>query len=350
MRAFITASHFLARAGIVPPTTTPQQDQPLPTARPLWLILAVSMCGVFPGAGAAAEPRAKAGASEARASEARTSEARAKADGSAASQDDDDNDDDDDGDSAPGAPPDSWPTTYVDLETGWSSTPGNTIGLGRNNLRFLTGEKSRGFYMSAPLTIELSDRLTVFAGLDGSGSQTPGDKWSKFTPASWSVGGSAEVIEQSGLMPGVTLSASASRPFEPIALGVFSTTWTGGIDLDLAFDADQTRGLTAGVSYSRTQVSSSFARVGAQLGGYIGGYWSPSKLVNLSAQVGVQYFGGAEAASLLRLKPVTTPYVLVELEHVDDDDNRVFAMNLGLGWSPKPVVQFTISTPLYLAR
>jgi len=329
----------------------------LPTARPLWLILAISLCGAFSGASAAGTPQvgdvdgpAAGDAAAARVKAGARTRTTSKADESAASPDDDDNDNDDDGGSAPGAPPDSWPTTYLDLETGWSSTPGNTIGLGRNNLRFLTGEKSRGFYMSAPLTIELSDRLSVFAGLDGSGSQTPGDKWSKFTPASWSVGGSAEIIGQSGFMPGVTLSASVSRPFEPIALGVFSTTWTGGVDLDYAFDADQTRGLTAGVSYSRTQVSSSFARVGAQLGGYIGGYWSPSNLVNLSAQVGVQYFGGAEAASLLRLKPVTTPYVLVELEHVDDDDNRVFAMNLGLGWSPKPVVQFTISTPLYLAR
>ena len=323
----------------------------MPTARPLWLILAVSMCGVFPGAGVAGTPQASVADGQTAGNAAATPQAnKAMTRGKADVGSPDDDDDDDDGDSAPGAPPVSWPTTYVDLETGWSSTPGNTIGLGRNNLRFLTGEKSRGFYMSAPLTIELSDRLSVFAGLDGSGFQTPGDKWSKFTPASWSVGGSVEVIGQSGFMPGVTLSASASRPFEPIALGVFSTTWTGGIDLDLAFDADQTRGLTAGVSYSRTQVSSSFARVGAQLGGYIGGYWSPSKQVNLSAQVGVQYFGGAEAASLLRLKPVTTPYVLVELEHVDDDDNRVFAMNLGLGWSPKPVVQFTISTPLYLAR
>lgn len=319
------------------------------TARFFWLfIVAAALGGGATGVRAAETPQT--GVAGGRDSGDATSKPATgtKADKDSDSSDDDD-DDDDDG-KTQGAPPDSWPTTYVDLETGWSSTPGNTVGLGRNNLRFLTGQKSRGFYMSAPLTIELSDRLSLFAGLDGSGSQTPGDKWSKFTPASWSVGGSAEIIEQSGFMPGVTLSASVSRPFEPVALSVFNTTWTGGVDLDYAFDADQTRGVTVGVSYSRTQVTSSFVRVGPQLGGFIGAYWSPSKLFNVSTQVGVQYFGGAEAASLLQLKPVTTPYALVELEHVDDDDNRVFAMSLGLGWSPKPVVQFTLSTPLYLVR
>lgn len=263
-------------------------------------------------------------------------------------KDDDDDNDDDDDDSK--SSDDSSPTIYIDLETSWSSTPGNTVGFGLRNLRHLTGDKSRGLYMSAPLTIDLTDRISVYAGFDGSAAQTPGEKWSQYTPGSWIVGGSAEMIEQTGYIPGVTLSASVSRPFDPIALGVFTTTWSGGVDLDYAFDKDQTRGITAGFSFSRTMVSSHLARVGAQTGAYIGGYWSPADQINLTAQLGVQYFDGAEAASLVRLKPVTTSYVMFEVEHVDDDDNRIFAVNLGFGWSPKPVVQISLSTPLYLAR
>lgn len=274
----------------------------------------------------------------------------------AASDDDDDDDDsddhdkDDDDDASSMAPPDSWPTTYIDLETGWTSTPGNTIGFNLRRLQSLTGSKSRGLYMSAPLTIDITDGISVYAGPDGSASQTLGDKWSKFTPGSWTVGGSAEMIEQSGAVPGVTLSTSVSRPFQPIALGATTTSLSIGVDLDYALNKDETRGLTAGLTFTRTLLSASRGRVGPQFDGYIGAYWSPSNQVNLTSQVGVQYFGGADVASIIRIEPVTTPYIKLEIEHVDADDNRVFAVDLMLGWSPKPTIQLSLSTPLYLAH
>lgn len=246
--------------------------------------------------------------------------------------------------------PDSWPTAYVDLETGWSSTPGNTLAFGLRNLRTLNGAKSRGLYLSAPLTIDLSERLSIYAGVDGSASQTLGQKWGQFTPGAWTVGGSAEVVSQSDSFPAVSLSASVSRPFEATALGAHTTTWTLGVDLDYQLDSGGSRGLVGGLDYSRVQISSPFARVGPQLDGYIGAYWSPAPQVTLTTQLGVQYFGGAELAAVLRLKPATTPYVQLELEHVDSDDDRIFAVNLMLGWSPKPMLQLSLSTPLYIAR
>lgn len=268
----------------------------------------------------------------------------------AASDDDDDDDKDDDDDASSMAPPDSWPTTYIDLETGWTSTPGNTIGFNLRRLQSLNGSKSRGLYMSAPLTIDITDGISVYAGPDGSASQTLGDKWSKFTPGSWNVGGSAEIIEQSGIVPGVTFSTSVSRPFQPIALGATTTSLSIGVDLDYALNKDKTRGLTAGLTFTRTLLSASRGRVGPQFDGYIGAYWSPSNQVNLTSQVGVQYFGGADVASIFKIEPVTTPYIQLEIEHVDADDNRVFAVDLMLGWSPKPTIQLSLSTPLYLAH
>lgn len=313
------------------------------------LAVAALLLGATPAIAAAGPPSSVAGPVLAAAAPVGTSTAQ-----SGEKADDADDDDDADakagGATSPASAPDAWPTAYLDLETGWSSTPGNTLGFGLRNLRTLNGSKSRGLYMSAPLTIDLSDRLTVYAGLDGSASQNLGQRWGQFTPGAWTVGGSAEIIEQSAMLPAITISASISRPFEAIALGARTTTWTAGVDLDYELDEDGSRGLVGGLSYSRVQISSPFARVGPQLDGYVGAYWSPSKLVNLTTQFGVQYFGGAEAASILRLKPATTPYVQLEVEHVDDNDDRVFAVSLMFGWSPKPVLQLSLSTPLYITR
>jgi hypothetical protein len=42
--------------------------------------------------------------------------------------------------------------------------------------------------------------------------------------------------------------------------------------------------------------------------------------------------------------------VRVDLDHVDDDDNRLFGITAQTVWAPKPSYQLTLRTPLYAIR
>ncbi|MFC0284120.1 hypothetical protein ACFFJB_10955 [Camelimonas abortus] len=242
-------------------------------------------------------------------------------------------------------------SVYLDLEGGWSSTPGTTVGFSLRRLRQLTGRKTRGVHVSAPLTFAFGERLTLTAGLDGSMSRALTEPWSDFLADSWSVSIAARLTQQQGLLPEISVNGSLSRPVQAIA-GTRPPTWAGGLDLDWSLDAEGERGVSASFSVSRTVSPVSRLRIGMLYDASLGYYWSPAQRVNVTVAAGAQHFAGAEISAVadVRVKPVTTPYVQLEIEHVDRDDNRLFALSLMAGWSPAPQVQLGLSAPLYLWR
>ena len=56
---------------------------------------------------------------------------------------------------------------------------------------------------------------------------------------------------------------------------------------------------------------------------------------------------------LLNLTPFpafTQPIVRLDLDRMDDDDNRLFGITAQIAWTPKPSYQLTLRTPLYAIK
>ena len=50
------------------------------------------------------------------------------------------------------------------------------------------------------------------------------------------------------------------------------------------------------------------------------------------------------------LKAFTQPTFRVDLDRMDDNDNRLFGASIEVAWTPQPLVQMTLRTPLYAVR
>ena len=64
----------------------------------------------------------------------------------------------------------------------------------------------------------------------------------------------------------------------------------------------------------------------------------------------MQHFGGAQLLNLTLFQAFTQPIVRLDLDRVDDDDNRLFGVTAQIAWTPKPSYQLTVRTPLYTIR
>jgi hypothetical protein len=83
--------------------------------------------------------------------------------------------------------------------------------------------------------------------------------------------------------------------------------------------------------------------------GYAGGYYQWPSNWKISARVGVQSFGGVELLNRTLIQPFTQPVIRLDLDRMDDNDNRVFGVMVQIQWIPQPSYQLTFRTPLYLA-
>lgn len=113
---------------------------------------------------------------------------------------------------------------------------------------------------------------------------------------------------------------------------------------------DETRGLLAGVQYTRVFVDSALATVDPNIVGYVGGYYQWDNNWKFTGRVGVQSFGGAQILNLTPFQPFTQPTVRLDLDRMDDNDNRLFGVTAQISWVPKPSYQLTLRTPLYAIR
>jgi hypothetical protein len=72
-------------------------------------------------------------------------------------------------------------------------------------------------------------------------------------------------------------------------------------------------------------VDSSLATINPNIIGYVGGYYQWENNWKCTGKIGVQSFGGAQLLNLTPFKPFTKPIVRLDLDRVDDKDNRCLA-------------------------
>jgi hypothetical protein len=129
-----------------------------------------------------------------------------------------------------------------------------------------------------------------------------------------------------------------------------TTSYNTILEADYALNTDETRGLLAGMQYTRVLVDSPLANVKPDIMGYVGGYYQWDNNWKLTGRFGVQSFGGAQLLNLTPFQAFTQPIVRLDLDRMDDDDNRLFGVTAQIAWTPKPSYQLTVRTPLYAIK
>ncbi|WP_316213625.1 MULTISPECIES: hypothetical protein [unclassified Bradyrhizobium] len=269
-------------------------------------------------------------------------------------------DNDDGSDTKPAAP-----TMYLDLRTYYSQLPAGTLAFGFGHPSLFSAVQTLGgpngaalsaglpatksLNVDVPFTVDVTDHISLYAGVSGSSTQFAGSGWSSFDITSWNVGFQADVYEQNGgTFPTVTLQSTITQsiPNGPLA----ATSFNNIVEFDYALDKDETRGLLAGVQYTRVEMATAAVRINANTIGYVGGYYQWPNNWKFTGRVGVQSFDGAQLLSLTPVRPFTQPIVRLDLDRMDDNDNRLFGVTAEIMWVPKPAFQLTLRTPLYAVR
>jgi hypothetical protein len=262
------------------------------------------------------------------------------------------------------------PNIYLDLRTTYATVPANSLAIGFSSpslstaiatlqslsaltnspaLATLSSPSIQGIGVDVPLTVDISDRVSLYGGFTASTSQGGAAEWSTLAISSWNVGFQADLYKQdSGSIPTITLQSTFTRsvPDSPLA----TTSFNNIIESDYALNEDQTTGLLAGIQYTRIDVDSPLARINSNIIGYVGGYYQWPDNWKFSGRVGIQSFGGAQLFNLTPIQPFTQPIVRLDLDQMDDNDNRLFGVTAQISWVPKPSYQLTIRTPLYAVR
>ena len=256
------------------------------------------------------------------------------------------------------------PNIYLDLRTIYATIPAGTLGLGfgntslsaafealaarRNPTRPNGLPTAKSIAVDLPLTVDVTDRVSLYGGVSGSTIDI-GNGWSSFDISSWNIGLQADVYQQNGgKFPTVTLQSTLTQsiPNEP----GMTTSFNQIVEFDYALDEDETQGWLAGVQYTYTDVASQFARIKPNTILYAGGYYQWPSNWKFTGRLGVQSFGGAEVAGRTIAESFTQPVLRLDLDRMDDNDNRLFGITAQIAWMPKPSYQVTLRTPLYAVR
>jgi len=269
-----------------------------------------------------------------------------------------DNGDDDDETAKPKS---ALPNIYLDMRTVYTTLPAGALSIGfsappllstlsnLSSIGTLSSPASRSVNIDLPLTVDLTDWLSVYGGASGGSSQTGSTPWTSFDIYSFTFGFQADVYQQNGgLFPTLTIQSNLTRSLvvSPLATTSYNTI----LEADYALNTDETRGLLAGMQYSAVIVDTPLARVKPGIIGYLGGYYQWDSNWKLTGRFGVQHFGGAEILRLTPFEPFTQPIVRFDLDRMDDNDNRLFGVTAQIAWTPKPSYQLTVRTPLYATR
>jgi hypothetical protein len=268
------------------------------------------------------------------------------------------------------------PNIYLDLRTNYATVPANSLSIGFSSpslstaiatlqslsaltnspalpnlptLPTLSSPSSQSIGVDVPLTVDVSDRISLYGGFTASASQSGTSDWTTLAISSWNVGFQADLYQQNGgSIPTMTLQTTITRsvPDSPLA----TTSWNNILEFDYALNEDETKGLLAGVQYTRIDVDSPLARINPNTIGYVGGYYQWPNNWKVIGRVGVQSFEGAQLLRLTPIGPFTQPIVRFDLDRMDDNDNRLFGVTAQISWVPKPSYQLTIRTPLYFVR
>jgi hypothetical protein len=258
----------------------------------------------------------------------------------------DKNSDDDDEEEGP-----SQPNVYLDYRTTFAVLPPGVAALGFRALPRLqvSNQASQVLILDFPLSIDLTDRLSLYGGPSTSTSRTDTTPWRQMTLDSWNVGFQADLYQQNGgLLPTVTLQSTLTRSIPETPLSSTSTTTIA--EFGYALNEDETRGFLAGVQYTNAFFDSPLPKLKPAVVGYLGGYYQWDNNWKLTGRAGVQSFGGAQLLTIEPIKPFTKPIFRLDLEKLDDNDNRLFGVTAEVAWVPKPVFSLVLRTPLYFIK
>ncbi len=289
--------------------------------------------------------------------------------GGASAKDGGEKDGGDDGGAA--GPAASTPSIYLDMKTSYVSIPAGALPIGLGNTALSTAlqsfvlsngttalPRSSGASLPAvqavvtdlPMTIDVTDGVSLYAGVSASSTSTPLTGWSTPAITSWNIGFQADLYQQKGgPIPTITWQPTITQSV-PNDTPLATTIFTNILEFDYAFDKDETRGLLAGMQDTRVSLNSPLASVHPSIIGYAGGYYQWSNNWKLTGRVGLQSFGGATLLNFMPVQPLTQPVVRFDLDRMDDNDNRLFGLMLEIMWVPKPSYQLTLRTPLYFVR
>ncbi|NEW92047.1 hypothetical protein [Rhodopseudomonas sp. BR0M22] len=262
------------------------------------------------------------------------------------------------------APAQTYPNIYLDLRTSYGRTPAGVLSIGFSSptlavlsrlrelaalppLQVPTLPASQSAELDVPLTIDVNDRVSLYGGFSATTSNG-GSGWSSVDITSWNVGVQADLYRQDGgSLPSLTLQTTLTRsvPSGPLATTSLNTV----LEASYAFDADETRGVLAGVQFTTTAIDADRAEIHPNTVGWLGGYYQWESNWKLTGRAGLQSFGGAELLRFTPIAPFTQPILRIDLDQMDDNDNRLFGITAQVSWTPKPAYQLTVRTPLYLS-
>src|SRR6188472_3128207 len=106
-----------------------------------------------------------------------------------------DPDDDEEGDEEP-----SQATVYLDYRTTFAALPPGVVAFGFRSFPRLqvSNEASKLLILDFPLTIDVTDRVSIYGGPSTSTSRTDTTSWRTMTLDSWNIGFQADVYQQDG--------------------------------------------------------------------------------------------------------------------------------------------------------
>ena len=256
------------------------------------------------------------------------------------------------------------PNIYLDLRTIYATIPAGTLGLGFGNTSLSAAfaalavrrgtalpnglPAAKSIAVDLPLTVDVSDRVSLYGGVSGSTIDIGGG-WSTFDITSWNIGVQADLYQQNGgRIPTITLQSTLTQSV-PNQQGM-TNSFNNILEFDYALDEDETRGWLAGMQYTYTTIASPFASIRPNTILYAGGYYQWPSNWKFTGRLGMQSFGGAQFAGRTLAEPFTQPLLRLDLDRMDDNDNRLFGITAQIAWMPKPSYQLTLRTPLYAVR
>ena len=261
------------------------------------------------------------------------------------------------------------PNLYLDLRTSYSTVPAGTLSIGFSNpslssaiaafqrLAAAAGvatpaarsSSSQGVAIDVPLTMDFNDRISVYGGFSAGASQGVTSDWSTFAVTSWNVGLQADLYQQNGgSIPTVTLQATMTRSVPDSLLA--TTSLNTIVELDYALNADETRGLLAGVQDTRTAVELAASQHQPQSRRLCRRLLSMARQLEALRPRRRPVLRRRAAARLHADPAVHAANLRLDLDRNDDNDNRLFGVTAQISWTPKPAYQLIVRTPLYAVR
>jgi hypothetical protein len=248
------------------------------------------------------------------------------------------------------------PVIYIDASATMARSPGNSFVIGRRGFFSITSSSGKSLSIDAPLTIDITDELSVYAGFDFASSKTVSTPWSQLALGSFTTGFDYTFLEQARFVPELSVSGSVSRPVNLPAGAAVTTTWSGGLDADFSLDEAGHRGLIAGLALTYVTVNSGPGQLQPLYGGYVGAYHQWEAGWKLTGKAGYATFGGGNLGTVIRATPARQVFATLEFEKYDAADNKMFGIGLAGALSRSTTgktgtsVQIVLSVPLYLTR